>query len=129
MAITSVPVRVNEYLRPSKLIKSIPRDGGGQLGFKLPEKKKLDICHGCGFNHCQRMTYEAKNGKRGKFICAHAGFYQGRAQAYYGDGEEDWSEVPFHASRLANEYGLDTSALDPMLMWLSRCYRKAGILT
>jgi len=120
-------LELNRYIR--ELIRGTPGDGDRQPGYATPEKKKLDICRGCGLVACQRMVYEAKNGKKGKFICFHSGFYQARARIYYGEREEDWSDVPFHASMLANEYGVDAMALDPMLMWLSRCSRKAGILT
>ncbi|MFC1873588.1 aldehyde ferredoxin oxidoreductase C-terminal domain-containing protein, partial [Chloroflexota bacterium] len=89
-----------------------------------PEKKKMDICRGCSIG-CQRLVYEDNNGRKGKFICEPSLFYQIRAQRYY--GEQDWSEVPFHAAMLANDYGIDVNALNMMIMWLSRC-NKAGIL-
>lgn len=93
---------------------------------KTPDKKKLDICRGCGLGGCQNMFYEAKNGRKGRFMCGPAWFYQIRAQRYY--GEEDCGEVPFLAAMLNNEYGLDSNAVELMIMWLSRC-SKAGILT
>lgn len=91
-----------------------------------PLKKKLDICRGCGLGGCQHIVYEAKNGKRGRFACMQSTFYPIRARRYY--GEEDWSEVPFQAAMLINEYGIDVNALEAMVMWLSRC-QQAGILT
>jgi len=90
-----------------------------------PAKKKLDICRGCNLG-CERLMYESKNGRKGKFICVQVGFYYGRAQRYY--GEKDWSEVPFQAAMLANDYGVDVCSIGPMMMWLSRCYQ-SGILT
>ena len=72
------------------------------------------------------MFYEAKNGRKGRFMCGPSWFYQVRAQRYY--GEEDWREVPFLAAMLNNEYGLDSNAVELMISWLSRC-SKAGILT
>jgi aldehyde:ferredoxin oxidoreductase len=36
--------------------------------------------------------------------------------------------VPFYATKLCDDYGLDTWAIEPMTLWLNRCY-KAGILT
>jgi len=90
-----------------------------------PEKKKLDICRGCSLG-CERLVYESRDGTKGKFICGQVGFYQGRAQKYY--GEKDWSEVPFLAAMLANDYGVDVFAIGPIMMWLSRCH-KSGILT
>lgn len=90
-----------------------------------PEKKKLDVCRGCNLG-CERLVYETKAGRKGKFICGQVGFYAGRAAKYY--GELDWKEVPFEAAMLANDYGLDVFAIGPMMTWLSRCSR-AGILT
>ncbi|MDO9334553.1 MAG: aldehyde ferredoxin oxidoreductase N-terminal domain-containing protein, partial [Dehalococcoidales bacterium] len=90
-----------------------------------PEKKKLDICRGCSLG-CERLVYESRDGRKGKFICGQVGFYSGRAQRYY--GENDWQEVPFRAAMLANDYGVDVFAIGPMMAWLSRCNR-AGILT
>jgi aldehyde:ferredoxin oxidoreductase len=90
-----------------------------------PEKKKLDICRGCSLG-CDRLVYESRDGRKGKFICGQVGFYSGRAQRYY--GEKDWQEVPFQAAMLANDYGVDVFAIGPMMAWLSRCNR-AGILT
>ncbi len=90
-----------------------------------PEKKKLDICRGCSLG-CDRLVYESRDGRKGKFICGQVGFYAGRAQRYY--GEQDWSEIPFQAAMLANDYGVDVFAIGPMMAWLSRCNR-AGILT
>ncbi|MBN1383124.1 MAG: hypothetical protein JXA41_15775 [Deltaproteobacteria bacterium] len=90
-----------------------------------PAKKKLDICRGCNLG-CERLVYENKAGRKGKFICGQVNFYTGRAARYY--GEQDWQEVPFDAAMLANDYGIDVFAIGPMLTWLSRCHR-AGVLT
>ena len=90
-----------------------------------PEKKKKDMCRGCSLG-CGRYVYEDRTGRQGKFICGQVGFYQARAQMYYGD--KDWREVPFQAAMLANDYGVDVFAMGTMMMWLSRCL-KAGILT
>jgi aldehyde:ferredoxin oxidoreductase len=89
------------------------------------DKKRLDMCRGCVLG-CERLVYQDSKGREGKFICGQVGFYQVRAQRYYGDN--NWKEVPFHAAMLANDYGVDVFALGVMMMWLSRCYR-AGILT
>ncbi|MDP2919733.1 MAG: aldehyde ferredoxin oxidoreductase N-terminal domain-containing protein [Dehalococcoidia bacterium] len=100
--------------------------GGSIWGERAtPEKKRLDICRACSLG-CERLVYESKDGREGKFICGQVGFYQARAQRYY--GEKDWREVPFQAAMLANDYGVDVFSLGPIMMWLSRCNR-AGILT
>lgn len=87
-------------------------------------KLKKDYCWGCAGGFCFRSTYKASNGKSGKFMCGSATFYMLRARNYYGG----WNEVPFFASRLCNEYGLDTHQMDTMMQWLSKCQR-AGILS
>ena len=57
-------------------------------------------------------------------MCEGATFYQGWAEMASGPGHE----VPFHATKLADNYGLDTMAVSMILLWLRRCHR-AGILT
>lgn len=83
-----------------------------------PDKVKKDICYGC-FSDCMRLTYEGLSGKKGKFMCQSAVFYQTRVQRYYGE----INEVPFEATKLCDDYGVDTHAIETMIMWLSRCYQ------
>jgi aldehyde:ferredoxin oxidoreductase len=103
------------------------RSSGGS-GPAILGKGKLDICRGCGLGGCRHTVFEGKNGKKGRLACMQSTFYATRAQRYYGNKEEDWGEVAFQAAMLTNEYGIDCNALQPMVMWLSRC-RQAGILT
>lgn len=114
---------LNRHIR--QLLKTSPAESSIWNMRSVPEKKKVDICRSCSLG-CQRLVYEAKDGRQGKFICGAAGYYQARAQRYY--GEKDWSEIPFKAAMLANDYGVDVFNLGVMMMWLSRCYH-AGILT
>jgi len=86
-------------------------------------KMKWDFCYGCIWG-CGRVVFEASDGSRGKSLCGSGVFYEGRARKFYGDYN---SEVSFRATRLCDDYGLDTEAVDGLTMWLSRCY-KAGIL-
>ena len=86
-------------------------------------KVKKDPCYGC-LGNCLRMTYGTDDGKRGKFMCQSAMFYQPWSYRYYGQQ----NDVPFYANRVCDDYGLDTWAIDVMIAWLNRC-RKAGILT
>ena len=65
-----------------------------------------------------------EGGRRGKFMCQSATFYQPMAEMQYGTGYE----VPFHANKLCDEYGIDTMAVGLIILWLMRC-AKAGILT
>ncbi|MBW1901607.1 MAG: hypothetical protein JRJ20_08215, partial [Deltaproteobacteria bacterium] len=90
----------------------------------LPQERiKKEICFGC-ISGCIRSAYSAKNGSVGKYICQSAFFYEARAQRYYGEV----TEVPFHANKMCDNLGLDTRAVETMVMWLSRCH-KSNTLT
>jgi aldehyde:ferredoxin oxidoreductase len=84
---------------------------------------KKQPCYGC-LGKCARVAYRAQDGKTGKFVCHSAYIYQPWAERYYGD----WNDVPFHATKLCDNYGLDTVDTDLIISWLNECY-KAGILT
>ncbi len=84
--------------------------------------KRADPCYGCG--GCYRVLYESRDGHTGKFMCNSAMFYQPWASRYGGD----WMDIAFHATKLADTYGLDTKAIDKMISWLHACH-EAGILT
>lgn len=95
-----------------------------QMGMLMvAEGLKRSLCQGCPTG-CVRATYEKLDGDERKFMCQAALFYQIRAQRYYGKD----SDVPFKATEICDEYGLDTRAVETMIMWLSRCH-KAGLLT
>jgi aldehyde:ferredoxin oxidoreductase len=89
---------------------------------KLNPKLKKAVCYGC-ISGCTRATYEAENGKRGKYLCVAAVFYADPSKKI---GE--WNDVHFHASRLCNDYGLDVFSIAAIIGWLQKCYR-AGIVT
>ncbi|OGO03707.1 MAG: hypothetical protein A2Y72_00740 [Chloroflexi bacterium RBG_13_53_26] len=86
-------------------------------------RTKKDPCYGC-LGNCLRATYSAENGKKGKFMCQSAMFYQPWAYRFYGCS----NEVPFYANKLCDDYGLDTWAVAALIAWLNRCHR-AGIFT
>lgn len=88
-----------------------------------PEKMKRDPCFGC-LGRCARQSYQASDGTSGKFLCHSAFFYQPYAERFY----KEWNEVPFHATRLCDNYGLDTKAIDKIICWLDECF-KSGALT
>jgi len=122
---TAFPDRLAELNKEiRRLKKTSPAASVWGLG-ATPAKKRRDMCRGCVLG-CERLVYQDRKGREGKFICGQVGFYQMRAQKYYGD--KDWTEVPFHAAMLANDYGVDVFNLGTMMMWLSRCYR-SGIIT
>jgi aldehyde:ferredoxin oxidoreductase len=56
-------------------------------------------------------------------MCQSALFYKELARLYY----HSPNEVPFYANKLCDEFGLDTAAIQPIIIWLARCFYK-GIL-
>jgi aldehyde:ferredoxin oxidoreductase len=84
---------------------------------------KKEPCFGC-LGRCCRKTYQAEDGKKGKFMCQSAFFYQPHAEKYYGQ----WNDVPFYATKLCDTYGLDSEAVDYMISWLVLCW-KEGIIS
>lgn len=86
-------------------------------------RTKRRACYGCGTG-CLREVYQAENGKSAKFFCQASNVYQKHALKYYGT----WTDVIFHATRLCNEYGLDTLVMQSMIEWLARCHQE-GILS
>jgi len=93
--------------------------------FTVPGKTRLDSCWGCP-DLCGRIAWKAADGAEGKYFCQSALLYQIRAAQYYGQGQE--GDVPFHVTKLCDNYGIDTMAVHVMMSWLSRCYRE-GLLT
>lgn len=95
------------------------------LDFKtIPNQElKREPCYGC-LAHCARQSYQAADGTRGKFLCHSAYFYQPEAERYYGE----WNDVPFHATKLCDSYGVDTKAIDKIINLLDEGHA-AGILT
>ena len=81
------------------------------------------VCLGCPTG-CARAIYKKPNGDEVKFMCQAALFYETRARLFY----NEITDVPVKATEACNDYGLDTRAIEAMIMWLNRCY-KAGILT
>ena len=88
-----------------------------------PDKLKKDMCYGC-IAGCMRRTYEGPSGRRGKFMCHSSIVYLYRAQRYY----MSVTDVPFEATKLCDDYGVDTHVIETMIRWLSRCYQ-AQVLT
>ncbi len=84
---------------------------------------KKEPCYGC-LGRCPRSAYRAGDGRSGKFICHSAYIYQPWAERYY----KEWNDVPFHATKLCDDYGLDTIGVDFVISWLNACHQ-AGILT
>jgi aldehyde:ferredoxin oxidoreductase len=90
-----------------------------------PRMKKV-ACFGC-IQGCIRSQAMAKDGTYHKYMCTAAQFYQDAAKHFYGPWSTEAVEVPFQATMMCDDYGLDTNSLAALLMWLGRCYSK-GIL-
>src|SRR4030042_4889381 len=86
------------------------------------DKLKKSFCQGCP-SGCVRATYQKSDGGERKFMCQAAMFYETRAQRYYGT-----TDVALKATELCDDYGVDTRAIETMIMWLRRCH-KSGLLT
>jgi aldehyde:ferredoxin oxidoreductase len=84
---------------------------------------KRDICFGC-IEGCQRNRYTDENGQTGKTLCHSGIYYFVRAHRFYGD----MTAVPFRATKLCDDYGMDSYPVDMAMKWLSRCHQ-AGILS
>ncbi|MEE8618834.1 MAG: aldehyde ferredoxin oxidoreductase N-terminal domain-containing protein [Dehalococcoidales bacterium] len=85
--------------------------------------KKQQICYGC-VRGCGRSTQETADGIKAKFTCQSGIFYLFVADAYYGKR----TEVPFQATRLCLNYGVDTHVIAAIMSWLMEGY-SAGVLT
>jgi aldehyde:ferredoxin oxidoreductase len=89
----------------------------------MPTDMKHDTCFAC-VGCRMRGTYKAKDGTKGKYMCASALFYQEFTKAYYGS----WDEASFFATRLCDQYGLDVWPVMSMIIWMMQCMME-GILT
>jgi aldehyde:ferredoxin oxidoreductase len=87
------------------------------------QKTKKAPCYGC-LGNCVRVNYVADNGLKGKFMCQSRFFYLPMALEFY----LEENDVPFHATRLCDDFGLDTWALQSTIEWLVRCC-KSGIIS
>jgi aldehyde:ferredoxin oxidoreductase len=79
----------------------------------LPPDIKHDTCFAC-IGCRMRNLYEAKDGTKGKYMCASALFYQEFAKGYYGE----WNEASFFATRLCDQYGIDVWPIMSTMIWM-----------
>jgi aldehyde:ferredoxin oxidoreductase len=89
----------------------------------LPGSYKRAMCFGC-INGCIRTNYTEKSGRTGKSMCQSGLFYYVRALRYY----KKSTDVPFIATRICDDFGLDTYPMEMAIKWLDRC-RKSDLLT
>ncbi len=100
-----IPLKASTYRYSDDLVPSFGR----------VKMKKAAPCYGC--RGCTRRLYEAEDGRKGKFMCASALFYQPWVVLHHGGWKDD---VAFHATKLIDDYGLDSKAIDHTIGWLSR---------
>ena len=112
-SLVRIPLRSSTYRYSDELVPSFGR----------AKMKKADPCYGC--RGCTRRIYEAEDGKKGKYMCASALFYQPWVVHHHGGWKDD---VAFYATKLIDDYGLDSKAIDHTIGWLHACH-KAGILS
>lgn len=112
-----------QVAEPGKLEELVPRfrsfgrgpvlvAGGLPMQITGPGTKKAP-CYGC-IGTCLRRNFQSEDGTQGKFMCQSATVYRPFAQAVYGPSHE----IPFRATKLCDDYGLDTMAIAALLAWL-----------
>jgi aldehyde:ferredoxin oxidoreductase len=119
------PVASPEKLQElQKYLRGLRYGAGYGMGTVNPTlTRKQQICYGC-VSGCGRSTSETVDGVKAKFICGAAVVYLFQADSYYGEQ----TEVPFHATRLCLNYGLDTHVVWAIMRWLMDGFN-AGIFT
>ena len=108
----------------AELRKKIRKMKGGPVdGVRLmPGPYEKNICFGC-ISGCIRNSYTEKGGQTGKSMCQSDLFYFVRAFRYYKEG----TDVPFRATKLCDDFGVDTYPIEMAIKWLDRC-KKSGLL-
>ena len=126
----AVVVKVDEKRRPvaadPDMLKSLA-DQVYQLrtknyenyGHVTYERTRRTACYGC-ISGCDRQEYEDENGKTYKHFCQASFMYIEPAIKYYGD--DGGAKVSMLAGRLADQYGLDTAVIQPLIDWLGKCH-------
>ncbi len=87
----------------------------------IPGKTRSHPCYGCA-SGCFRKSY-TEGDRRYKFFCQAVHVYLAAAENY----RPGSSDVAMLAMRLCDQYGLDTTVMQPLIGWLADCY-KEGVL-
>lgn len=101
----------------------LARGNAPSLGWVIPGRTRNRACYGCGVG-CSRQSYTDETGRRYKSFCQPIDMYRRPAEKYGSDSVE----VSLLATRLCDGYGLDSSVMQAMIEWLTRCYQE-GVLT
>jgi aldehyde:ferredoxin oxidoreductase len=86
-------------------------------------KIKKQACFGC-IAGCRRSLIQTDIGSQGKYLCGSGMFYQKLAFDHY----HETNEVPFLATRLCDDFGLDTHSISSIIKWLAKCSQN-GIIS
>ena len=113
--------RVSQYAR--ELMRGMPMV---QKELTPGPRMKRVACFGC-IQGCIRAEAMARDGTFHKYMCTAAQFYQDAARHFYGQWSTNAVEVPFQATMMCDDWGIDTNSLAALIMWLGRCYAK-GVL-
>jgi aldehyde:ferredoxin oxidoreductase len=89
----------------------------------IPSRTVPQICSGCGIG-CTRQSYKDETGRRFKSLCQPIDIYRRQSSKYY----NGWNEAVLLATRLCDQYGLDSCVMQAMIEWLTLCYRD-GLIT
>ena len=121
------PERLKELARKFRELSpgALTEAGGIALRIMGPRTKK-ELCWGCA-GDCLRRTYQAEDGRKGKFMCQSGIFYK-FFQSMAGGTPVEGHELAFHANKLCDDYGVDTLAITLAIIWMFGCHT-AGILS
>jgi len=86
------------------------------LPWDVPGVTKYSLCYNCGIG-CYHYIYFDDKGRLYKALCQASGFYYKYVMKYHGR----WDQAHLLASRLCDEYGLDTSVIQGMMELLLAC--------
>lgn len=113
----------DEVAELRKKIRHIKGRSKAQPAYLPGETLNRKMCFGC-IDGCSRSKYTTKDGLTGKTLCHSGVYYTVRAMRHYGK----MTEVPFVATKLCDNYGMDSYAVDNAMKFLVRCHR-AGLFT
>jgi aldehyde:ferredoxin oxidoreductase len=118
-------LRIAQREKAGDLRKKIKQlKGGAPSGPRLlPGKYEKGICFGC-IHGCIRNNYMGEDGQKGKTMCQSGLFYYVRALRFY----KESTDIPFQATKLCDDFGMDTYPVEMAIKWLDRC-RKAGLVS
>lgn len=92
-----------------------------KLPWIIPDKNQKQVCFACGLG-CDRRRYKGEGGESYKFLCQAAVFYLNKAMGFYNDNTKAL-DTQEYATRLCDNYGLDTAVVQPIVDFLFLCFK------